>query len=92
LELDSTVTLDDESQLIANIDGVLHRQRNTVSIHEVMHIASDIDFATGNIHFGGDVHIDGNVLDLFEIHADGDVAVHGLIEAACPSAARPPTT
>ncbi len=79
LDLDSTVTLDDEGQLIANIDGILQRQVNAISIREVMHIDGDIDFATGNIRFGGDVHVQREIVDC-DLTVDGTLEVsHGSV-------------
>jgi uncharacterized protein len=37
---------------------------------------------TGNINSPGNVHIAGNIVDLFAVKASGDIAVGGIIEAA----------
>ncbi len=39
----------------------------------------DIDYDTGNITFSGDVIVNGDMLDGFEIHAGGDVTLRGRV-------------
>lgn len=73
---------DDSLQLIAAIDGevkLLDGKVNVFSIHEVK---ANVDNSTGNIHFSGKVLVNGNVLTGFEIEADGDVEVYGVVEGA----------
>jgi uncharacterized protein (DUF342 family) len=51
-------------------------------------VRGDVDYSTGNIHFNGTVIIAGNVLDGFEVKAEGDIVVLKNVEAARLEAGR----
>ncbi len=83
IDIGKNIELDmDGVSLIALCDGVLEQKDNKVSVDPVLNIDSDIDFSTGNIHYQGDVYIKGDVKDLFEVNAEGDLYIGGTIEAA----------
>lgn len=50
-------------------------------IPKLMH-SGDVNLATGNIHFRGDVEISGAVQDTMEVEAEGNIRVRGNINMA----------
>lgn len=69
----------DENTLIASIDGQAVEERKGVSVNPMLEINSDVDVATGNIHFNGSVFVKGSVQDGYTIEAEGDVNVGGTV-------------
>jgi len=67
---------------VALCDGEPVLEGSTLSVDPVLKIKSDVDFATGNIQFSQDIHIKGDIKDLFEVKAGGSITVDGTIEAA----------
>ncbi len=55
---------------------------NTAPKDRVLRINGSVDPSTGNIQHAGDVRVTGDVCDLFELSAGGDVTVDGVIAAA----------
>ena len=53
-----------------------------INVFSVYEVKADVDPSTGNIHFLGKVIINGNVLSGFEIEAEGDIEVYGVVEGA----------
>ena len=53
-----------------------------VNVFSVYEVKADVDPSTGNIRFMGKVIINGNVLTGFEIEAEGDIEVYGVVEGA----------
>lgn len=66
----------------ATTSGKLEFSLEKISVNEILEIAGNVDFSVGNIHFPGDVVIRKNVLDLFKVHSESTIAVHGVVEAA----------
>lgn len=81
-KLDASLLRDATGRLIAQIDGVLQRTPQLAKIDPILDIPGDIDFSTGNVEFKGDVIVRGGVRGGFAISAQGNVEVHGIIEAA----------
>lgn len=82
IEHDESIIVDSAGQLVAQSDGVLTCAGNKVHINNILEIQENVDFSTGNIDFGGSVHVHQGVKDCFIVKAQGDVEVKGLIEAA----------
>jgi uncharacterized protein len=57
------------------------RHRLSISIQAVSKIEGDVDYATGNVDFAGDVIIEGSVKALFEVKATGHISIEGNVEA-----------
>ncbi len=72
----------DGATFIAACDGEVHLESGKLFVSPVLNIKTDVDFATGNIHFNGDINIKGNVKDLFEVKAGHDLNIDGVIEGA----------
>ncbi len=72
----------DGQTFIALCDGEPKLQGKKLLVEPVITIKSDVDFSTGNIEYAGDILINGDVKDLFEVKAGGDINVGGTIEAA----------
>lgn len=72
---------EDGNTLYAEISGIakLIKDRITVSQHIEV---DEVGPKTGNIYFGGDVHVKGSVLDGYTVHCDGDLHVDGVVEGA----------
>ncbi len=68
--------------LYATCAGQLNITDDAIWVNEVLEIDGDVDFSIGNIHFGGNVIVGKNVLDLFEIVSGATVTVQGIVEAA----------
>lgn len=68
--------------IYAKRSGKLELEPEKVWINPKLEIATDVDFSTGNIDFGGDVVIAKNVLDLFKVVAEGNISIIGIAEAA----------
>ncbi|SCG83422.1 hypothetical protein DW1_1854 [Proteiniborus sp. DW1] len=73
---------EDGKNLIAEKDGQVCIQDNKVMVKEVFEVKGNIDNSTGNINFNGTIKIKGNVLTGFEVNADGDVEIEGVVEGA----------
>lgn len=72
----------DGTMLIASIDGQVCESGGKLNVHPVYEVKGNVDNTTGNIRFVGKVVVWGSVLTGFEIEADGDVEVHGVVEGA----------
>lgn len=73
---------EDGLQLISLIDGEVKIVENKISVFPVHTVQGNVDNSTGNIRFLGKVVVKGNVLTGFNIDADGDVEVFGVVEGA----------
>jgi uncharacterized protein (DUF342 family) len=83
IEAGKNVRLQSDGQtFIALCDGEPKLQGKKLMVEPVISIKSDVDFSTGNIDYRGDVHVNGDVKDLFEVKAGGNIYVGGTIEAA----------
>lgn len=79
---DESIMVARGNQIIAQADGVLDRSGKVICIRDTISVDQNVDFNTGNIRFSGNVVIQKGIRDCFKVEADGDVEVHGLIEAA----------
>lgn len=78
---------DDSDLLVAARDGAVVVERGgRISVKTAEVIPGDIDYATGNISFSGDLRIIGTVRAGFAAHAKGNLYVGGSVEDAEVSA------
>ena len=68
--------------LVALVNGEVKTERGQISVDPVLRLKSHVDFATGNIDYDGDIEIGGDIKDLFQVKATGDITVAGIIEGA----------
>jgi uncharacterized protein (DUF342 family) len=78
----NTKAIDNETKLVATIDGFLYRQGRNICIGSIYIIKGDVNFKTGNIEYSGDVLVRGNVNAGFSVIADGNISVEGFVESA----------
>lgn len=70
-------------EYIALIDGRLEYVENkSISISNLYEIKGDVNHATGDVQFPGDVHIHGNVTAGATVRASGQIIVDGHVESA----------
>ena len=73
---------------ISTIDGALRYENEEVSVIELLVLKGDVSFNTGNLNFGGEVVIDGSVIQGFSVKAGGDITITGTVEAGATVASR----
>jgi uncharacterized protein (DUF342 family) len=78
---DGVEIVDNGHLAIATSDGAITTRNQRISIIHQMPINSDVCYKTGNIEFNGTVAISKNVLAGFEVKAEGDVTIEGMVEA-----------
>ncbi len=61
--------------LIADKSGRVLFENNRLEVQESLFIKGDVDFNTGNIKFGGDVNVKGNVKNGFFVISGGNIAI-----------------
>ncbi len=78
----NTVISEDGTQLLAAADGYVVFKNGTFRVIQVLDIPGNVDFSVGNLKYHGGIVIHGDVLNGFEIQAEGDIVIHGVVEAA----------
>jgi uncharacterized protein (DUF342 family) len=78
----NTRAIDNETKLVASIDGFLYRDGRNICVGGVYIIKGNVDFKTGNIEYFGDVLVWGNVIAGFSVVAEGNISIEGLVESA----------
>lgn len=73
---------EDESALIADIDGHLFFRNGGFNVDEALVIEGDVGVKTGNLNVVGDIVIKGNVPDGYLVKATGNIAVEGFVSAS----------
>lgn len=68
-------------ELISMVDGHVELVQGSVFVSDVLEV-ENVDNATGNIDYEGNVKINGNVCTNFEVKAKGDIIVNGVVEGA----------
>ncbi len=72
-----------DDKAVAVIDGTLIRDdKGRISVSRLFRLNTDVNFASGNIRFDGDVSIAGNVQPGFKVHAEGDIHIYGMVDNA----------
>ncbi|KXZ39796.1 hypothetical protein SAMN05661008_00526 [Alkalithermobacter thermoalcaliphilus JW-YL-7 = DSM 7308] len=73
---------EDGFKLISTEDGRIDFKDGKIEINTVLNIPSNVDAATGNIRFNGDIVINGDVKSNFLVQADGNIEINGVVEGA----------
>ena len=77
------VVFDKVSQkFYASIEGQPFLKGNKLMVSKLYVVPNGVDYSTGNISFVGSVHICGDVASGFEVEAEGDILVEGIVEGA----------
>lgn len=72
----------DGTSLVALKTGIVYEDGGLIHIRELLNVPGDVDFSIGNIKYTGDVVINGNVMPGFVVETEGNIEVHGQVEAA----------
>lgn len=83
----NTHLIQEDTLLVADCDGVIRFGRDTIDVNDLLKINASVDQLTGNIHFTGDVTIEGDVCDGFSVKSGGNVIIKGVVEDAAIEAA-----
>ena len=78
----NTFISDDGMHLIADSVGQIVIQQGKIHINPSLEIKGNVDNATGNIDFNGQVIINGNVVTGFTVKAVGNIEIQGVCEGA----------
>ena len=78
----NTEVTEDNTMLVAMVDGQVSLTNGKLNVYPVYEVRGNVDNSTGNINFVGKVVVRGNVLTGFEIKAEGDIEVDGVVEGA----------
>jgi uncharacterized protein (DUF342 family) len=74
---------EDRKKYYSIMDGIIELDdMGGLEIRNVYNVLGDVDAATGNISFNGDVNIMGSVQPGFSVAATGNVAVDGMCEGS----------
>lgn len=74
--------IDDDLAFYSEHVGKLSVGGNKINVFDTYEISEDLSMKTGNIKFQGSVVIRGNVPTGYEVIADGDIQINGLVEAS----------
>lgn len=69
----------DKKTYVADTDGRVELSGNKMEVSRIISL-TDVNQATGNVEFEGNVLISGNVSNGVSIHAGGDVIIDGYVE------------
>ncbi len=87
LDFSNNISLsEDKTEIYSNVTGHASLVNGKVFVADVYDVPADVDNATGNIVYDGNVTIKGNVKTGFSVTAKGDIIVEGVVEAAYLSA------
>ncbi len=78
----NTSIAQDGLSLVSAKNGKIYEEHGLFHVQELMEISGSVDFSIGNIKFGGDVLVHGDVLPGFILESDGNITVRGEVEAA----------
>lgn len=87
LEYGNNITIsEDKTEIYSDVTGHASLVNGKVFVADVYEVPADVDNATGNIVYDGNVSIKGNVKSGFSVKAKGDIVIDGVVEAAYLSA------
>ena len=75
----NTITYEDH--VASACDGTFEIQGNGFCVKEVLQIQSDVNYSTGNVQFPGDIIINGQIQDGFEVTSGGSIYISGTLDA-----------
>lgn len=75
----NTELIDNNTTLIATINGHVVDQNGKISVLPIYEVPGDVNLSTGNVDFVGNVVVNGNITEGFIVKSQGDVEVRGSI-------------
>lgn len=72
---------EDGLSLISEVSGHVSLEGDKIFVSDILTLVN-VDIATGNINYEGNVDISGNVAAGFSVNATGNVMVRGIVEGA----------
>lgn len=76
---ENVIVSEDQLSLLAQKSGIAKLINGRITVSQVIEV-DEVGPVTGNIYFGGDIHVKGNVLNGYTIHCDGDLTIDGVVE------------
>lgn len=73
---------EDKQKLTSRVDGHAVLEGDRVFVSNTYDVPADVDNSTGDIDYGGNVLVHGNVKTGFKVKASGDIEVLGSVEGA----------
>ncbi len=73
---------EDGRKLVSAIDGQMLVRGNVASVLPVFEVRGNVDISSGDVDFVGNVIVHGDVTDGFEVKADGNVEVRGMVNCS----------
>lgn len=74
--------LSDRRTYVAATTGIICLNHDKLTISDLL-VLEDVNTATGNVNFDGNIYITGKVGSGANIHATGDIIINGYVESAC---------
>lgn len=71
-----------EDGIYATADGVLKVQEGKVFIEEILLVSGNVDYHTGNIDFPGNLIVEGDIQEGFQVRSGGTLLCNGTIYAS----------
>lgn len=81
-------TVNEENQYFAAIAGKVELNMGQLQVWPICTITGDVDLATGNVEFKGDLEILGTIKAGMTVKATGNITVNKRVEAATVSAGK----
>lgn len=73
---------EDGTEIYSMVNGHVSLVKDKVFVADVYEVPADVDTATGDIEYDGNVLVKGNVKSGFKISTKGDIIVEGVVEGA----------
>lgn len=77
---------EDKTEIYSQVTGHASLLNGKVFVSDVYEVPADVDNATGDIVYNGNVSVKGNVKSGFSVKAKGDIIIDGVVEGAFLSA------
>ncbi len=77
-----TSLVDGDTQIIAAVDGNLVYKNGSFCVEETLLINGDVEVATGNVDFIGDIVIKGSVFEGFRVTSKRKITINGTVTGA----------
>ncbi|MBP7059400.1 MAG: DUF342 domain-containing protein [Lachnospiraceae bacterium] len=76
------VSNEEKTEFYSDVMGHVMLSQGRLVVSDVYDVTGDVDNATGNIEYAGNVNIKGSVRAGFDVKAGGDIVVEGVVEGA----------